>query len=467
MGGSLDKTVGSRVWWHTRGSSKRPALDQGWGSSSKTAPGSPSTGSPAGRAPPHGDGSMYSQAHVRVESVLRLPARASQTCQCAGEKAEVDTEKVLREADGSVKLAWINCKLSLLWPSCWGSREYPLFRGRVECSFVVLFELVCVFGKVPSLASGTSLLSFSLFMGPVFKFHGVGTSLMLRFGLVVVPSDGPFCSRIHAGRSVDWVNRTLRIGPKTFCTRFPRTVCLFWETNASESCETQPTCGTIFQNSHCILVVASSSFVGIVAFLWLFVWFFINLMMRERTLIPSFAAYDLRASRRHTGTSEIMRTSRNPTTVMTANGVLQTREEATDNVTELELLVTVMLLEETHAVLSLGKLHHRTSGQKPQLTKKGQENWSQCIKLRVPLQRKHQLHHHLHHGTKADTPKIQYQKEVEVRVRGYGETCSINQQKPKTKIKMNEAKKYKAIQCMTCRTGCRSSERIWLMKVVL
>ena len=34
-----------------------------WGSS---APGSPSTGSPAGRAPPHGDGSMYSQAqHVR------------------------------------------------------------------------------------------------------------------------------------------------------------------------------------------------------------------------------------------------------------------------------------------------------------------------------------------------------------------------------------------------------------------
>ena len=63
---SLDKTVGSRVWRHTQGSSGRPASDQGWGSSSKTAPRSLSTRSPAGRTPPHGDGSMYSQANVRV-----------------------------------------------------------------------------------------------------------------------------------------------------------------------------------------------------------------------------------------------------------------------------------------------------------------------------------------------------------------------------------------------------------------
>ena len=45
---------------------------------------------------------------------------------------------------------------------------------------------------------------------------------------------------------------------------------------------------------------------------------------------------------------------------------------------------------------------------------------------RVPLQRLHLLRHHLHHRipylTLADTPKIQYQKEVEVRVRSYGET---------------------------------------------
>ena len=39
----------------------------GDGSSSKTAPGSLSTGSPAGRAPLYGDGSMYSQAFARID----------------------------------------------------------------------------------------------------------------------------------------------------------------------------------------------------------------------------------------------------------------------------------------------------------------------------------------------------------------------------------------------------------------
>ena len=44
--------------------------------------------------------------------------------------------------------------------------------------------------------------------------------------------------------------------------------------------------------------------------------------------------------------SETMRTSRSPTTVMTANGEVQTREEATVNVKQLNLFVKVMLLEE-------------------------------------------------------------------------------------------------------------------------
>ena len=44
-------------------------------------------------------------------------------------------------------------------------------------------------------------------------------------------------------------------------------------------------------------------------------------------------------------------------TVMTDNGEVQTREEATTvNVKELDLFVTVMLLDETPTVLSLGKL---------------------------------------------------------------------------------------------------------------
>ena len=77
---------------------------------------------------------------------------------------------------------------------------------------------------------------------------------------------------------------------------------------------------------------------------------------------------------------ETMRISRSPTTVMTANGEVQIRGKATENSKELDLFVTVMLLEET-PVLSLGKLgddhgytYHWTSGQKPHLTKKRQEH---------------------------------------------------------------------------------------------
>ena len=63
---------------------------------------------------------------------------------------------------------------------------------------------------------------------------------------------------------------------------------------------------------------------------------------------------------------------------MTANGDVQTREEATDNVKQLDLFVKVMLLKETSAVLSLEKLckdhgytYHWISGQKPHLIRNG------------------------------------------------------------------------------------------------
>ena len=62
--------------------------------------------------------------------------------------------------------------------------------------------------------------------------------------------------------------------------------------------------------------------------------------------------------------------------------------------------------------------------------------------------------------------KIQYQKEVEVRVKSFGETRCMNPQKRKTKIQMLNQKKYKEIYRMSCLTGYRNSERIWLMKVL-
>ena len=100
----------------------------------------------------------------------------------------------------------------------------------------------------------------------------------------------------------------------------------------------------------------------------------------EREFVVDSGATMHMVSKKDHGSAELdtMRISKNPTTVMTANGEVQTREDATENVKELDLFVTVMLLEETPAVLSLGKLcedhgyaYHWTSGQKTHLTQNG------------------------------------------------------------------------------------------------
>ena len=75
---------------------------------------------------------------------------------------------------------------------------------------------------------------------------------------------------------------------------------------------------------------------------------------------------------------ETVRTSKNPIMVVTANGEVQTKEEATVYVRELDLIVTIMLLENTPAVLSHEKFcegysYHWTSGQKPHLIKNGKK----------------------------------------------------------------------------------------------
>ena len=51
---------------------------------------------------------------------------------------------------------------------------------------------------------------------------------------------------------------------------------------------------------------------------------------------------------------DTLRRSRNPTVVLTANGEVHANEEAQACVHDLNLFVTVQLLEETLAVLSLG-----------------------------------------------------------------------------------------------------------------
>ena len=88
---------------------------------------------------------------------------------------------------------------------------------------------------------------------------------------------------------------------------------------------------------------------------------------------------------------EAVKVSKSPTTVVAANGEVPTKEEATVHVKELGLFMTVMLLEDTPAVLSLGKLcedHgyncHWTSGQKPYLIKNGRRRKCNTVNY-VPI----------------------------------------------------------------------------------
>ena len=71
--------------------------------------------------------------------------------------------------------------------------------------------------------------------------------------------------------------------------------------------------------------------------------------------------------------------SRLPTTVITANGSIDTTEEATVHVNDLEMFVAVQLVEDTPVVPSLGKScgenvcsHERQGGQTPNLVKNAQ-----------------------------------------------------------------------------------------------
>ena len=63
-------------------------------------------------------------------------------------------------------------------------------------------------------------------------------------------------------------------------------------------------------------------------------------------------------SRKDLNSAELdpVRVCQSPTTVVAANGEVQTKEEATVYVKELDLLVTAKILEDTPAVLSLGRL---------------------------------------------------------------------------------------------------------------
>ena len=105
-----------------------------------------------------------------------------------------------------------------------------------------------------------------------------------------------------------------------------------------------------------------------------------NLIPEERELVVDSGASMHMISKKDLSDAEMdtLTKSRSPAIVITANGEVQTHEEATVYVKELDIFFTMKVLENTPAVLSLGQLcdengysYEWINGQKPHLIKKG------------------------------------------------------------------------------------------------
>ena len=105
-----------------------------------------------------------------------------------------------------------------------------------------------------------------------------------------------------------------------------------------------------------------------------------NLKPEEREFVVDSGASMHMISKKDLNDAEMdtLTKSCSPTIVITANGEVQTHEEATVYVKELDIFLTMKVLENTPAVLSLGKLcdengysYEWINGQKPHLSKNG------------------------------------------------------------------------------------------------
>ena len=116
----------------------------------------------------------------------------------------------------------------------------------------------------------------------------------------------------------------------------------------------------------------------------------------EREFVVDSGASMHRISKKDLNFAELetVTTSRSPMTVITANGEVQTNEEAIVYVKESDIFLTMKVLENTPAVLSLGKLcdengnsHEWINGQKPHLLQNGiriQCNTENFVPIVVP-----------------------------------------------------------------------------------
>ena len=118
-----------------------------------------------------------------------------------------------------------------------------------------------------------------------------------------------------------------------------------------------------------------------------------NLKPEEREFVVDSGASMHMISKKDLNFAEMetVTTSRSPTTVITANGEVQTHEEATVYVKELDTFLTMKVLEDAPAVLSLGKLcdqngysYEWINGQKPHLINRIQCNTENFVPIVVP-----------------------------------------------------------------------------------
>ena len=173
---------------------------------------------------------------------------------------------------------------------------------------------------------------------------------------------------------------------------------------------------------------------------------------------------------------ETMRISKNPTTVMTANGEALTREEATVHVKELDLFVTVLLLEETPAVLSLGNsarimgfltigpavrnhISSETARNSIAIWRTTYHSLSLACR-RVPLLHIHLLLQHLHRRILCtENPAIERSGSMGAEL--LGNPLQEPAETENTNKKEEETKNYEVNYCKMCRYGYRIPKRIW------
>ena len=216
----------------------------------------------------------------------------------------------------------------------------------------------------------------------------------------------------------------------------------------------------------------------------------------EREIAVDSGASVHMVSKRDLNTAELetVRTSRSPTTVMTANGEVRTNEEATTFVKQLDLFDTVMLLQEIRAVLSLGKLCEEhgytcqwTSSQNPHVIKNGKRidcNWSNYVPFVVPwisasssstTPSSASSLSSSQESTSTNNNSVSEDRDVEAPVseRNGGMNEELqgdplhDSTETKSKIEIGNTKKYQEKYRINCLIGYRKSGRIRLMKVLL